>query len=156
MRPTITYLTNPNLVARKISDLKHQCAAAVINYWPHQVRSFAHRSRFRVGQHPSNTLSCYQNRQPGKTRRTAAAMADELQESILQKVDDRGEGRRGGRGGRGRGRGGGGGGGGGQSRDVLVSKALSKLLRHQAENAGISLDEEGFAPLDRVVSTISI
>lgn len=83
-------------------------------------------------------------------------MADELQESILQKVDDRGEGRRGGRGGRGRGRGGGGGGGGGQSRDVLVSKALSKLLRHQAENAGISLDEEGFAPLDRVVSTISI
>lgn len=53
-------------------------------------------------------------------------------------------------------RGGGGGGrggrGGGQSREVLVSKALSKLLRHQAENAGIKLDVEGFAALDEVVS----
>lgn len=50
------------------------------------------------------------------------------------------------------GRGGGGGGGGGQGRDVQVSKALSKLLRHQASAAGIELDDEGFAPLDRVVS----
>lgn len=54
-------------------------------------------------------------------------------------------------------RGGGGGGrggrgGGGQSREVLVSKALSKLLRHQAGNAGIKLDAEGFAALDEVVS----
>ena len=43
-------------------------------------------------------------------------------------------------------------GGGGQSREVQVSKALSKLLRHQAENAGIKLDGEGYAPLNRVVS----
>ncbi|KAK9436170.1 RNA 2'-phosphotransferase [Metarhizium brunneum] len=49
-------------------------------------------------------------------------------------------GRRGGRGGR------------PEGREVQLSKALSRLLRHQAENAGIKLDEEGFAPLDRVLS----
>jgi 2'-phosphotransferase len=61
--------------------------------------------------------------------------------------------RGGGGGGKGRGKGGGrsGGGGGGQGRDVQISKALSKLLRHQALTAGISLDDEGFAPLDKVV-----
>lgn len=41
----------------------------------------------------------------------------------------------------------------GQGREVQISKALSRLLRHQAENAGIPLDAEGFAPLDRVVSS---
>ncbi|KAJ3578493.1 hypothetical protein NPX13_g2075 [Xylaria arbuscula] len=57
-----------------------------------------------------------------------------------------------GRGGKNRrgGRRGGGGGGAGQSRQVLISKALSTLLRHQAQNAGIKLDAEGFAPLDKV------
>ncbi|KAI1821347.1 RNA 2'-phosphotransferase, Tpt1 [Xylaria intraflava] len=55
------------------------------------------------------------------------------------------------RGGRSRGGGGGGGGGRGASRQVLISKALSTLLRHQAGNAGIPLDSEGFAPLDRVM-----
>lgn len=44
-----------------------------------------------------------------------------------------------------------GGGGGGQGREVQISKALSRLLRHQAENAGIKLDDAGFAPLDKVV-----
>ncbi|OIW33930.1 hypothetical protein CONLIGDRAFT_628846 [Coniochaeta ligniaria NRRL 30616] len=34
---------------------------------------------------------------------------------------------------------------------MLLSKALSKLLRHQAVSAGIQLDREGFAPLDRVL-----
>ncbi|QUC19430.1 uncharacterized protein UV8b_03671 [Ustilaginoidea virens] len=38
-----------------------------------------------------------------------------------------------------------------QGRDVDISKALSRLLRHQAENAGINLDKEGFAPLDKVL-----
>ncbi|KAI1437739.1 RNA 2'-phosphotransferase, Tpt1 [Xylaria sp. CBS 124048] len=65
-----------------------------------------------------------------------------------------------GRGGRGRGRGGGGRGGGGgggggrggtTSRQVQISKALSKLLRHQAQNAGMTLDSEGFVPLDKVM-----
>jgi hypothetical protein len=54
-----------------------------------------------------------------------------------------------GRGASGRGRGGRSG---GQGREVQISKALSRLLRHQAENAGITLDSEGYAPLDRVVS----
>ncbi|KAI0845161.1 KptA family-domain-containing protein [Daldinia vernicosa] len=55
-----------------------------------------------------------------------------------------------GRGGRDR-RGGGRGGGKGLDREVLISKALSSLLRHQAENAGIKLDAEGYAPLDKVI-----
>ncbi|KAK0389491.1 hypothetical protein NLU13_3066 [Sarocladium strictum] len=52
----------------------------------------------------------------------------------------------------GRGRGGRRGGGSGQSREMQISKALSRLLRHQAENAGIKLDEAGFAPLDKVLA----
>lgn len=61
-----------------------------------------------------------------------------------------GKGRGGGRGGRGGGKGGRGGGGG--DRKSQISRALSQLLRHQAENAGIRLDAEGYAPLDKVVS----
>ena len=56
---------------------------------------------------------------------------------------------------RGRGGRGGGGGcsrGGEMNRDLAVSKALSKLLRHAAEEAGLALDAEGFARLDQVVS----
>jgi len=51
-----------------------------------------------------------------------------------------------------RGRGGKAGGGGGQGREVQVSKALSKLLRHAAEEEGVQLDKEGFARLDQVVT----
>jgi len=39
------------------------------------------------------------------------------------------------------------------NREVAVSKALSKLLRHAAEDAGLKLDAEGFANLESVVST---
>ncbi|KAH8658656.1 KptA family-domain-containing protein [Tricladium varicosporioides] len=53
---------------------------------------------------------------------------------------------KGGRGGRG-----GGGGGKGLDREVAVSKALSKLLRHAADDAGIKLDTEGYAKLDEVM-----
>ncbi|KAI0166663.1 RNA 2'-phosphotransferase, Tpt1 [Xylariaceae sp. FL1272] len=53
--------------------------------------------------------------------------------------------------GKGKGRGGRRGGGGGANREVQISKALSQLLRHQAQNAGIDLDSEGFAALDRVM-----
>ncbi|KAL1889375.1 tRNA 2'-phosphotransferase [Sporothrix stenoceras] len=52
-------------------------------------------------------------------------------------------------GGRGGGRSGGGRGGG---RSIDVSRALSRLLRHQAANAGIPLDPEGFAALDQVLA----
>ena len=38
------------------------------------------------------------------------------------------------------------------SREVAVSKALSKLLRHAADDAGLELDGEGFARVDQVVS----
>lgn len=41
-----------------------------------------------------------------------------------------------------------------ESREVQISKALSKLLRHQAANAGVPLDQEGYAPLDRVVRLV--
>lgn len=74
---------------------------------------------------------------------TAAHLALEEKYSGGKKSRSGGGGGRGGRGG------------GGQSREVLVSKALSKLLRHQAENAGIKLDAEGFAALDEVVSFVS-
>ncbi|KAL7627016.1 tRNA 2'-phosphotransferase [Parahypoxylon ruwenzoriense] len=37
-----------------------------------------------------------------------------------------------------------------QKREMLISRALSALLRHQAGKAGIKLDAEGYAPLDEV------
>ncbi|KAK0121484.1 hypothetical protein ONS95_009778 [Cadophora gregata] len=58
--------------------------------------------------------------------------------------------RRGGRGGRGVKRGGGGGGR-GEGREVMVSKALSKLLRHAAVEAGLKLDAEGYASVEQVM-----
>jgi hypothetical protein len=42
------------------------------------------------------------------------------------------------------------------NRAVAVSKALSKLLRHAAEDVGLKLDAEGYARLDDVVSTSTI
>lgn len=75
----------------------------------------------------------------------AYELADRF-EDMAEAASSRGR-RRGGRAGRG-GRSGGGGGGG-----VQLSKALSRLLRHQAGNAGIELDREGFARVERVVST---
>jgi hypothetical protein len=83
-------------------------------------------------------------------------VADELE------ISDR-SGKRGGRGGRGKGGGrdgggsrgnrAGGSGGGEMNREVAISKALSKLLRHAALDAGLKLDSEGFAKVDQVVST---
>uniref|UniRef100_A0A8H7NAG2 2'-phosphotransferase n=1 Tax=Bionectria ochroleuca TaxID=29856 RepID=A0A8H7NAG2_BIOOC len=75
-------------------------------------------------------------------------MADnDAHHDLEERAHNRSGGRRGGGGRRGRG-----GGGGGMSREVQISKALSRLLRHQAENAGITLDGEGYAPLDRVLA----
>jgi len=39
----------------------------------------------------------------------------------------------------------------GQSRDVQVSKALSKLLRHAAEKEGLKMNEQGYATVKDVV-----
>ncbi|KGQ12777.1 tRNA 2'-phosphotransferase 1 [Beauveria bassiana D1-5] len=87
----------------------------------------------------------------GMANEQAAGVATmDIQQDIMDKLDSQAGGKnaRGGRKGRG-GRGGGGGGGGNRSSDV--SRALSRLLRHQAENAGIKLDGEGYAPLDKVL-----
>jgi 2'-phosphotransferase len=40
-----------------------------------------------------------------------------------------------------------------KNRDFQISKALSLLLRHKAAEAGVDLDNEGFARLDKVVSS---
>lgn len=42
--------------------------------------------------------------------------------------------------------------GGAQSRDIGISKALSKILRHSAEQEGLKLDKEGYARVDELVS----
>lgn len=77
---------------------------------------------------------------------------EDVAESFEEKLQqEKGKGRLGRGGRRGGGRGGGHGGGGG-NRAVMLSKALSKLLRHQAQTAGIQLDREGYAALDQVVS----
>lgn len=72
------------------------------------------------------------------------AEANDADSGLMKKSGRGGKGSRGGRGG--------GGGGGGQNREVVISKALSKLLRHAAEDEGLKLDGEGFARLDLVVS----
>jgi hypothetical protein len=82
-------------------------------------------------------------------QRRHGIMADEALIDVEDKMQNRPPRSRGDRG-RGKGSGGG-----GQGREVQVSKALSKLLRHQAANAGIQLDDEGYAPLDAVVSSAS-
>lgn len=87
---------------------------------------------------------------------TAEAWADRVEDSHSQATTHQG-GKGGKKGGKDRGpHGGGGGGGGGQAarREKDISRALSRLLRHQALNAGIKLDSEGYAPLDKVVSFI--
>ncbi|KAL2166713.1 hypothetical protein VTG60DRAFT_2276 [Thermothelomyces hinnuleus] len=72
------------------------------------------------------------------------AIAEQLEDKAMSSASSRHGGRRG----RGGGRGGEGGRG---KREVDLSKALSRLLRHQATNAGIELDREGFARLDKVL-----
>lgn len=41
-------------------------------------------------------------------------------------------------------------------RDVLVSKALSRLLRHSAEKEGLKLDEAGYINLKDVVRFVGV
>lgn len=80
-------------------------------------------------------------------------MEDEIADRLEDMSVQPGGGKRGG------GRKGGGGGGGGRGpagAETVVSRALSRLLRHQAEKAGIKLDAEGYAPLDVVVRFIQL
>lgn len=84
-------------------------------------------------------------------------LADQFEEqaSLQQSSKGKAKGGKSGKGG-----GGGGGGRGGAPADSAakkqkdISRALSRLLRHQALNAGIKLDKEGYAPLDKVVSSL--
>jgi len=99
----------------------------------------------------SNT---YTRRQMSKSTETMAGSDfDEAIDSMEHLgMEDRGS--KGGRGGRGKGKGRGGrerGGGRPQNRETQVSKALSQLLRHKAEESGVALDREGFARVDQVV-----
>lgn len=41
--------------------------------------------------------------------------------------------------------------GGAASRDIGISKALSKILRHDAEKEGLKLDEAGYANIGELV-----
>ncbi|KAK3333420.1 KptA family-domain-containing protein, partial [Cercophora scortea] len=74
-------------------------------------------------------------------------MEDDIAERFEEKMAVSGRAR----GGKARGGGSARGGGGTKGRDVDLSRALSKLLRHQAASAGIKLDSEGYAPLDQVL-----
>ncbi|KAK3357507.1 KptA family-domain-containing protein [Lasiosphaeria hispida] len=83
-------------------------------------------------------------------------MDDEITQIADQLEDQASPGRGRGGGSSSRGRGGGRGGRfrtnkGGKGREVDLSRALSRLLRHQAANAGVELDREGFASLDKVL-----
>lgn len=87
--------------------------------------------------------------------RVKDSLADQFEEqaSLQQQQRTKGGKAKGGRGGKGEG--------GGAPTDSAtkkqkdISRALSRLLRHQALNAGIKLDKEGYAPLDKVVSFLS-
>ena len=82
-------------------------------------------------------------------------MAEDQYLDLEERLDGASSNSKGGRGGSRGGRGGGRGGGGrGESREVAISKALSKLLRHAAADFGLVLDSEGFGRLDKVVSLI--
>ena len=120
-------ITTPRILKRSISPL---------------IFSTSNKPRFLV-------QNCFTAHQPLHhtffAQRKHGIMADEAHFNVEDKMQNRPPRSRGDRG---RGKGGGGG---GHGREVQVSKALSKLLRHQAANAGIQLDDEGYAPLDAVV-----
>ncbi|RYP63410.1 hypothetical protein DL770_009389 [Monosporascus sp. CRB-9-2] len=105
----------------------------------------------RGAEGPSDRNSPYRYPEPRIGRPLMADDDDDVYADAAERMDGlalRGGGRRGGGGGGRRGRGGGGR---NQDRDVALSKALSLLLRHQAHSAGIKLDAEGYAPLDKVL-----
>ena len=111
-----------------------QVFTAYPTYSLHPLTSTSHNSTVkRASYHSAAKMSALE--EDGSSISAQIAIEDKLSDGKKP--------RGGGRGGRG---------GGGQSREVLVSKALSRLLRHQAGNAGIQLDAEGFAALDEVVS----
>ena len=150
---SITFKYFLSRLLRRPSVLQHHCrvytnAIVVAGFAVGQIPSFGKQNILR------HTLGSVRGISQGSDKMSAfgEGSSDGAHMALEDKFSSRG-GRRGGRSG---GRGGrGGGGGGGLGREVLISKAMSTLLRHKAGEAGISLDEEGFAPLDKVVSIIS-
>jgi hypothetical protein len=110
-------------------------------------------------KYPFITKNYTQNKAPNKSPGMANPRLEgdigDLTEDLALEEKYHGPANKGG-GGRGREKGGRGGkaGGGGnpQNRETQVSKALSKLLRHAAPDAGVKLDSEGYGRLDQVVS----
>lgn len=98
--------------------------------------------------------SAFKMAQPGLTESSDIATMSSYLDLEDRSANSSGSGRGRGKGGRGGKSRGGGGGGRAESREVMISKALSKLLRHAAAEAGLSLDTEGFARVDQVVSII--
>ncbi|KAK6585617.1 hypothetical protein PZA11_002344 [Diplocarpon coronariae] len=110
---------------------------------------FSSNARIRV-----NSESDYPGASTSTLRYSAMEGINKAEE--LDTANNRGDGEghprprdKGGRGGRGGKRGGGARG--EMSRDVVVSKALSRLLRHAAVEAGLELDAEGFASVEQVM-----
>lgn len=99
-----------------------------------------------------NSTSHFHHFGPGKERAegTALMAGDQRINELVESAEG------GSRGGKlnSRGRGGKGNGARGEGREVAISKALSKLLRHAAEDEGLVLDGEGFGRLDQVVSLV--
>ncbi|WYZ40539.1 hypothetical protein EsH8_IV_000880 [Colletotrichum jinshuiense] len=156
-RPRLIFLRNTSTPLNPVFSATHATRSrpfTVRDSTPGTTTAF---TRQRLTRPPSSTsslppqeLSQASQLAPPR-RKTDEKMADEfvegagaLDDKTQKKGGGPGGGRKGGKGGRG--------GGGAQSREMLVSKALSKLLRHQAENAGIQLDEGGYAPLDKVLA----
>lgn len=106
--------------------------------------------------HPSSPLQEHSSHTRSVST-TAAAMdaTDDLAERIETQASS-GQGKKGGGGGSSKKGGASAGAGGAQKKEKDISRALSRLLRHQATNAGITLDAEGYAPLDKVVSGSSL
>ena len=105
----------------------------------------------RVNSNPQNTakfrFSAASRSGTEGVETSPCSMADGLTDKIENwELGGRRRGKGGLRGGRG------GGGRRGEGREVAISKAMSKLLRHAAEDEGLVLDSEGFGRLDLVVS----
>lgn len=126
------HLLTPSSISRHLSHISHP-------------NSFSRRKSANARIIPTQTF-----KQARVMDDSSVNRAEEYQQHARRGHNARGGRSRGGRGGRGGDRGGG-----PMNREVAISKALSKLLRHAAEEAELKLDAEGYAPLDKVVSIIS-
>ena len=142
-------LRHPFLCLRQVSPSPSQPTRTAISAGT--IVGFSHQRKHQL-KGKSTFVAKHQLYQPNISNpppqpRKMADMADEIADR-LEGTSLRGAGRGGqrGRGGRG----------GAKGRGVDLSRALTRLLRHQAGNAGIQLDSEGYAPLELVVSLLFV